>query len=165
MNKFNRSGFWLNLKNNLKKVAIFVAMFCLLAVPAQIKTFSHLPIKGLFEVLKNDDIGLGHALLHSKWIESLYQYGEGKPHRMVKIKKGKDTNWKADEKHDAVANLVRKFWFRKKEDFQLLPTKIGYVAKISNARLGMFFGSLINYVYTGCPHVQENRLINEAIKL
>jgi len=176
MNKFNRSGYWSNIKNNLKKIVILVAAFCLLVVPAQIRTFSHLPLKGLFEVLKVDDIGLGHALLHSKWIESLYQYGEGKPHRVVPIKKKKATTWKADHKADAVANLVRKFWFRKKEDFQLLPTKIGYVANIPNERLGIFFGRLINYVYAlrqaplagvgaqqGERGEEEEELINELL--
>ena len=154
-----------NLKKKLKKLVAIVAVFCLVAISSQVKTYPHIPLKGLFEVLKVDDIGFSHALLHSKWIENMYQYGAGKPHRKVKIKKGKDTSWRAEYESDAVANLVRKFWFRKSENHQLLPTKFGFLANIRNDQLGTFFGELINYIYTlrqaQGERWEEEGLINE----
>ena len=135
--------------NNFKKIISVIALFCLLVIFRQVKTYPHIPLKGLFKVLKVDDIGFAHALLHSKWIENMYQYGPGKPHRKVPIKKGKDTTWRAEYKSDAVANLIRKLWFRKSENHQLLPTKLGCLAYIPDAQLGKVFGKLINYVYKG----------------
>ena len=129
------------LKNNFKKLLSIVALFCLLAISSQIKTYPHIPLKGLFEVLKKDDIGFGHTLLHSKWIENMYQYGEGKPPCQERY-------WRPVFKNDEVANLVRKFWFRRSENHQLLPTQFGPFANIPNDQLGNIFGQLINYVYT-----------------
>ena len=154
----------MNKINKFKKILAVVAVFCLLAVSSQVKTYPHIPLKGLFEVLKVDDIGFSHALLHSKWIENMYQYGAGKPHRKVPIKKGRDTSWRVQEKNDAVANLIRKFWFRKSENHQLLPTKFGFLANIPNEQLGTMFGKLINYVYLGCNPGDEPKLIDELLK-
>jgi len=150
-------------KRKLKKLLSVIAVFCLLAISSQIQTYLHIPLKGLFEVLKYDDIGFAHALLHSGWVENVYQYGSGKPHRVVTI--GNREQWKCEKKSDAVANLVRKFWFRKSENHQLLPTKFNCLANIPNARLGKVFGKLINYVYTGLSYEQyEQELIDEFLK-
>ena len=169
------------VKNRLKRLLSIVAVLCLVAISSQVKTYPHIiPLKGLFTVLKVDDIGFAHALLHSKWIENMYQYGAGKPHRKVPIKKGRDTSWRAEYESDAVANLIRKFWFRKSENHQLLPTKFGFIANIPNDQLGTFFGKLINYVYfltrhwvqerpssslcQGVGRGQEAKLIDELVK-
>jgi len=152
-----------NRKKQFKKLLLSICMFCLVAVCHQTNCYPHIPLKGLFEVLKTDDIGFGHAILHSKWIENVYQYGAGKPHRKVPIKNGKSTSCRAEYKDDAIANLVRKFWFRKSEDHQLLPTKLGCLAKIPNDKLGSFFGKIINYILRGLPSELENILIDELL--
>ena len=155
---------WSNIKNYFKKLLVSICMFCLVTVCCQTNCYPHIPLKGLFEVLKVDDIGFAHALLHSTWIENMYQYGAGKPHRKVPIKQGKDTSWRAEYKNDAVANLVRKFWFRKTENHQLLSTQFGFLANVGHDQLGTFFGKLINYVYRGCQQEQEIRLIDELFE-
>ena len=149
--------------NKFKKLLAIVAVFYFMAFTSQVHTYPHIPLKGLFEVLKTDDIGLGHALLHSKWIENVYQYGPGKPHRKVEIKRGRDTSWKSEDGIDLVANLIRKFWFRKNENHQLLPTKFGAFANLPNDRLGAFFGTLINYIYGNCPQRLEDMLVSELL--
>ena len=153
----------MNKINKLKRLLAVMAIFCLMVVSSQVKTYTHIGLKGLFEVLKIDDIGVAHALLHSSWIENMYQYAEGKPHMLVVGKRNRE-QWKSDQKNDAVANLIRKFWFRKSENHQLLPTKFGYLANIPNAWLGNFFGKLINYVYKGCPQHIEDGLVYEFLK-
>ena len=150
-----------NLRCKLKSFLSVVAVFCLLVISSQAKTYPHIPLKGLFNVLKYDDIGFAHALLHSKWIENVYQYAEGKPYREVKIKKSKK-NWMVECKDDAVANLVRKLWFRASENHQLLPTQFGYVANIPSELLGSVFGKLINYVYGGCGPARALRPFDSA---
>ena len=155
-----------NLKSKLK--SFFVAIFCLLAIFSQVNTYPHIPLKGLFEVLKVDDIGFAHTLLHSQWIENVYQYGAGKPHRQVAGRRNR-MQWKAVQKNDPVADLVRLFWFRASEDHQLLPTQFGPLANIPKDKLGVFFGKLINYVYpsTGSGQVKskcEEALIDELLK-
>ena len=150
----NGRGFSKSVRNRFKKL-FAVVVFFLSAISSQIYTYPHIPLKGIFEVLKVDDIGFAHALLHSNWIENMYQYGEGKPHRKVSIKKGKATSWKAEYKTDAVANLIRKLWFRKSENHQLLPTKFGILSSIPNDQLGIVFGKLINYVYKGCRYQEQ----------
>ena len=165
MNKINS---FKKLKNKIKKLLAVFTVFCLAAISSQIKTYTHIPLKGLFEVLKYDDIGFAHALLHSKWIENMYQYGQGKPHRKILVRKNR-TRWKAQEKKDAVANLVRKFWFKKSENHQLLPTKFGCLANIPNGKLGKVFGKLINCLYlsSSSGQVKSNReeaLIDELVK-
>jgi len=137
-----------------------VAIFSLIAFSCQIKVYPHIPLKGLFKVLKKDDIGFAHALLHSGWIENMYQYGPGKPHREVMVKNRK--KWKIGDKGDAVANLVRKFWFRKSENHQLLPTQYGYLSNIPSSQLGKLFGQIINCVYTLCQAQGERRKKIEA---
>ena len=91
----------INILNKIKFI-FAVVIFSLMAVSSQTKTYPHIPLKGLFEVLKHDDICFGHALLHSKWIENMFQYGSGKPHRQ-------ENYWRPTQKDDAVANLIRKF--------------------------------------------------------
>jgi len=150
-----------NIKNKFKKLSVIV-VFCVIAASSLIKTYSHLPLKGLFKVLKRGDIGFGHALLHSGWIENMYQYGAGKPHREIEVRNRK--KWKIEDKGDAVANLVRKFWFRRSEDHQLLPTQFGCLANILNDQLGKVFGQLINCVYQGLSQESQDRLI-EVISL
>ena len=153
-----------NLKNKLTKL-IVVAFFCLLSVCPQAKTYSHIPLKGLFEVLKIDDIGFGNSLLHSNWIENMYQYGPGKPHRQVIARRNRE-QWKVQDKSDPVANLVRRFWFRRSENHQLLPTQFGPLSNILNNQLGKFFGLFINYVYMGFQknNQDERALIDKLIK-
>ena len=146
----------INIKNNFKKLLSIVALFCLLAISSQLKTYPQIPLKGLFEVLKVDDIGFAHALLHSKWIENVYQYGQGKP-------PCQDRHWRPVFKSDAVANLIRKFWFRRSENHQLLPTQFGLLANIPNDQLGKFFGQLINYVYLGLQKNKQEQLISELL--
>ena len=131
------------LKKKLKKLFFGVAIFCLLAISAQINTLPHIFLKGLFRVLKIDDIGFGQALLHSKWIENMYQYGEGKPHKQVE---GDGQNWSAEKKNDAVADLVRRLWFRRDENHTLEPQKEPSEA-FENLDVNRF-GVLINWVYT-----------------
>ena len=100
-------------KNKFKKLIKIIAVFCFMAFfTSQVKAYPHILLKGLFKALKNDDIGFAHALMHSRWIENLYQYGAGSPHKKIKIKNGKDTTWKAKEGKDPVANLIKRFWFR-----------------------------------------------------
>ena len=160
MNKINILN---SLKNKLQKLVAGIALFCLLGVCSQVKTYTHIPLKGLFEVLKVDDIGFGHALLHSNWIENMYQYGAGKPHRQV-VGRGNREQWKIEDKNDPIANLVRKFWFRASEGHQLLPTQFGCLANIPNNELGMVFGQLINYIYLGADQQDQDRLIDELLK-
>ena len=154
MNKLN------NLKNKIKRIVALVAVICLVAVSGQVKTYPHIPLKGLFKVFKVDDIGFAHALLHSKWIENVYQYAEGKSHQQVEIGGGQ-TSWKVEYKSDAVANLIRRFWFRRSANHQLLPTKFGFLANIPQEKLGAIFGKLINYLYGGCRLEDEWELIDE----
>ena len=154
MNKINY------FKNKLKRLLAIVAIFCFMAFASQVKAYPHILLKGLFLALKNDDIGFAHALLHSRWIENLYQYGAGKPHKKVKIKKGKDTTWKAQEGQDQVANLVRRFWFRKQENHLLMPTQFGCLANIPDDQWGQMFGMLMNYVYRGCNRQSEAVLLD-----
>ena len=144
-----------SLKNKLKKLAT-VVVFCLLAVASQVKTYPHIPLKGLFEVLKKDDIGFAHALLHSKWIENVYQYGQGKP-------PCQERHWRPLFKNDPVVNLIRKFWFRRSENHQLLPTQFGPFVNIPNDQLGEFFGQLINYVYLGSQKNDQEQLISKLL--
>jgi len=151
------------LKKKIKKTLSIIAAICLFSIFNQVRTYPHIPLKGLFEVLNNGDIGFGHALLHSKWIENVYQYAEGKPHRQVRGRRNRE-QWNNQEKNDAVANLIRTFWFRASEDHQLLPTQFGPLAKIPNERLGVLFGKLINYVYMGCPELIREELIDELVK-
>jgi len=113
-----------NFKNKCKRVLSIIAAFCLLAISGQIKPYFHIPLKGLFEVLKVDDIGFAHALLHLNWIENMYQYGQGKPHKPF-VGGRRRKQWKTVKKDDAVANLIRTFWFRRSENHQLLPTNFG----------------------------------------
>ena len=160
MNKLIHRGFLKHAQRNMLSVIIFI--FYLLAVSSQVKTYPHIPLKGLFEVLKIDDIGFAHALLHSKWIENMYQYGPGKPHRQIEVRNR--LQWKIDNKNDAIANLVRLFWFRRSEEHQLLSSKFGLLANISCAKLGIVFGELINYVYRGCPQGLEDILIKEFLE-
>ena len=159
MSKINNLN---NLKNKLKKFIAVVALFCLLAISSQLKTFPHIPLKGLFKVLKIDDIGFGHALLHSNWIENMYQYGEGKPYRQVQV--GNREQWKCEKKNDEVVNLIRKLWFRFSEHHQLLPTQFGPFANIPDAKLGVVFGKLVNCVYQGLSSESQQELFDELIK-
>ena len=152
-----------NVKNKLKRFLAIVPVFCLLVMSSQINTYPHIPLKELFEVLKIDDIGFGHALLHSSWIENMYQYGPGKPHRQVTERKNR-VQWKPEEKSDAVANLIRKFWFRRGEDLQLLPTQFGCLANIGHDQLGRIFGKLINCVYQGFSQENQEKLFDELMK-
>ena len=105
----------------LKRLFVSAIVFCLMVVFCQVKTYPHISLKGLFNVLKIDDIGFGHALLHSKWIENMYQYGPGKPHKQMET--GEGQTWSAQKKNDAIANLVRTLWFRKDENHALEPTQ------------------------------------------
>ena len=147
-------------QKKLRKLLAIIAVFCFIAFTSQVQALPHILLKGLFKALKNDDIGFAHALLHSRWIENLYQYGAGAPHKNVKIKKGKDTTWKTQEGKDAVANLIRRFWFRKKESHLLMPTQFGCLAKIPNDQWGRMFGMLMNYVYRGCGQMEETVLLD-----
>ena len=163
MSKINNLNSQSSLKNKLKSFLSIVAVFCLLAISSQVKTYSYIPLKGLFNVLKYDHIGFAHALLRSKWIENVYQYAEGQPHKQRATRRNRQ-QWKAIQKNDAVANLVRLFWFRVSEDHQLIPTQFGPLGNIPNERLGAVFGKLINYIYRRFPQEQEDALIDELVK-
>ena len=147
----------INIINNVKSFLFNMVVFCILAVSSQVKTYPHIPLKGLFEVLKTDDICFGHALLHSKWIENMFQYGSGKPPSQEK-------HWRPTQKDDAVANLTRKFWFRRSEAHQLLPTQFGCLANIPNDQLGRVFGRLINCIYKNFPQKEIEELMNELLR-
>ena len=149
-------------KNKLKRLLTIVVICCCMAFASQVKAFSHILLKGLFQALKHDDIGFAHALLHSRFIENLYQYGAGSSHKKIKIKKGKDTTWKAKIGEDPVANLIRKFWFRKRENHLLMPTQFGCLANIPDDQWGKMFGMLMNYVYRGC-NVQSETVLLDTI--
>jgi len=155
-----RIGFMKRFKTSLLSLFIFVVT--LATIPIHIKGYPHIPLKGLFEILKKDDIGFGYVLLHAKWIENMYQYGAGKPHRQVEVKNR--TRWRIEEKNDAVANLVRTFWFRRAESHQLLPTQFSVLASIPHDNLGSIFGLLMNYVYNNFDSQLENRLIEEMLQ-
>ena len=159
MNKLNNLS---NLKSKFKKIVAIIAIFCAIAVSNQIQTYQHIPLKSLFKVLKKDDIGFGHALLHSGWIENIYQYGAGKPHREIVVRRNRK-KWKTEDKGDAVANLVRKFWFRRSENHQLLPTQFGCLANIPNDKLGKVFGQLINHVHQGFNKESQDKLIDTLV--
>jgi len=137
MNKINV------IKNNLKKIFSGVALLCLLALSSQTKSFYN-------ESENYDGLTSGHVLLNSGWIVNMYRYGAGKPY--CEDKRGPIF------KDDAVANLIRKFWYDGR------PTKIGFLANIPKGKLGVFFGQLINYLYQGFPEEQENKLIDELLK-
>jgi len=158
MNKLNNLS---SVKYKLKKIVAIIIIFCAMLVSSKIQLYPHIPLKGLFTVLKIDDIGFAHTLLHSKWIENMYQYGAGKPHREIEVRNRK--KWKTEDKGDAVANLVRKFWFRRSENHQLLPTQFGCLANIPNNKLGKIFGQLINVVYQGVPQESQNLLIDTLV--
>jgi len=134
----------MNILNKCEKFLVVLAAFCLFAIPSKINTYPHIPLKGLFKVLKVDDIGLGHTLLHSQWIENIYQYGPGNPPSV-------DTKWEPVFQKDSVANLVRTLWFRRTEDNQLLPTKFGLFKVITPE----IFGKLINALYCKSGDFQE----------
>ena len=144
MNKINNF-------NNLIKAALL----CLLVISGQTKVFC--------KKLKSDDIKPGHALLHSRWIANMYQYGPGKPHRQVVTRRNR-VRLVVEEGQDAVANLIRKFWFRISEQDQLLPTKYGCLANIPNDQLGRIFGKLINCVCQGFQEKQQEVLVDELLQ-
>ena len=124
--------------NFLKKIVLLCSVIFLAHVSTQIKTYPHIPLKGLFNILKIDDIGFGHSLLHSRWIENIYQYGDGKaPNR--------ENEWEGIEGIDPIVNLVRKLWFRYEEDHSLEPT-IYPKEVFFPLDLGKF-GKLIDLVY------------------
>jgi len=150
------------LKNKLKRLVLFVLAAVSLGVVFQeVEAYPHIPLRGLFNVLKKDDIGFAHALLHSGWIENMYQYGAGKPHREIEVRNRK--KWKTQDKGDAVANLIRKFWFKRNENHQLLPTQYGCLAHVPNNQLGKVFGQLINAVYKGLPQEDQDLLIDMLV--
>jgi len=136
----------------LKKILFLFFVIFFINVPTQIKTYPHIPLKGLFNILKIDDIGFGHALLHSRWIENIYQYGDGKA-------PSKENEWKGIEGIDPIVNLVRKLWFRYEENYQLLPTKKGDFASIRDNQLGVVFGKLMNCVYKGFDKESKKEFI------
>ena len=151
-----------NILKNLKKLVLAVAIFFLMIVSSQIKTYPHIPLKGLFEVLNVDDVCSAHTLLHSKWIENMYQYGPGKPHRKVETRRNRE-QWKTQDRGDAVANLIRMFWFRRTEAHQLLPTKFGCLANVPTVQLGKVFGKLIDCVYFLSSSRQVKSKCQEAL--
>lgn len=134
----------------LKKSLLAFVAISIINVTTNIKTYPHIPLKGLFEVLKIDDIGFAHSLLHSKWIENFYQYAEGKP-------PSKETKWEFVPDDDSVANLVRTFWFRRLEQDQLLPSKLGVLDFLTPK----VFGKLINLIYLKTETKGYKELIEE----
>jgi len=133
---FYNARFLMNILNKCKKFLSVVVIFSLLVVSSKTKTYPHIPLRGLFTVLKVDDIGFAHALLHIKWIENMYQYGPGKP-------PSEKTKWEPVFQCDPVVNLVRTLWFRPSEDDQFLPTKRGVLSIVKPT----VFGELINAIY------------------
>ena len=129
-----------------KKLFLVFTIGFLVNNVTQIKTYPHLALKNLFKVLKVDDIGFAHALLHSKWIENIYQYSEGKPYREIEEEKLLPI-WK----NDPVANLVRTLWFRFSQEHSLEPSQAG-VQKILTPEV---FGKLINAMYRGEQDYKE----------
>jgi len=129
--------------NKLKEIVFIIAVSCLLVITGQVCTYPHIQLKGLFDVLKRDDIGFGHVLLHSKWIENVYQYGQGKPHR--KMNEGHQ-KWSAEFENDPVVNLVRSLWFRKNTNHSLEPMK--YPSEAFDSLDPREFGTIINLTYT-----------------
>ena len=123
------------MKSFKKIYLVFLAIF-LINNFTQIKTYPHLALKNLFNVLKIDDIGFGHVLLHSKWIENMYQYGPGKP-------PSKESKWEPVFQDDSVAYLVRKLWFRFSEEHSLEPTQ----AAVQSFLTPEIFGKLMNEIY------------------
>ena len=102
---------------------------------------------------------LMHALLHSKWIENMYQHGEGKPYRKVIKKKKNKESWQYKKGQDPVANLVRELWFRYEENFQLLPTKKGYLSCVDTNNIGKIFVKIINCVYRNFDQDSKSAVI------
>jgi len=141
-----------------KAIGVFGVLFFALGT-VQVYTYPHIVLKGLFDVLKKDDIGFAHALLHSKWIENMYQYGPGKPYREVERASGRQ--WSFETEDDAVANIVRRFWFRRDEGHALLPTRVGCLANIPGDQLGIIFGKIINWLYEGLDPNVETALIDD----
>ena len=131
------------MKSFKKIYLVFLAIF-LINNFTQIKTYPHLALKNLFNVLKIDDIGFGHVLLHSKWIENMYQYGPGKP-------PSKESKWEPVFQDDSVAYLVRKLWFRFSEEHSLEPTQ----AAVQSFLTPEIFGKLINQIYLGKRDYRE----------
>jgi len=145
------------LSNKIKRIVPLVLVFGLMAISSQVKTYPHISLKGLFEVLKVDDIGFAHALLHSKWIENVYQFAQGKPHQQIEM----GGSWRPEYKGDKIANLIRMLWFRRSANHQLLPTKFSFLANIPQGQLGILFGRFINYLYRDCSQEHEMELIDE----
>jgi len=121
----------------------------------QVKSYPHLALKNLFNVLKIDDIGFGHVLLHSNWIENIYQYGAGKAPSTAQKRK------QAESGYDGVANLVRTLWFRFDESFSLQPAqKPDQVFNIDSFD-PKIFGKLINLTYNLISKGEiEKKIIN-----
>ena len=128
----------------LKKMFFTCTVVCLVNIPASIKPYPHIPLKGLFEILNVDDIGFGQSLLHSNWIENMYQYGAGKP-------PSKETENKPIFANDLVANLVRTLWFRFSDEHSLEPTQVGVLSVLTPA----VFGKLMNEIYQGAEDFEE----------
>ena len=124
-----------------RPLGVLIILFIGISI-TQVRAYPHLLLKDLFNVLKVDHIGFGHALLHSKWIENMYQYGKGKPHRQLP---GDGQSWSAGWSDDPIANLVRHLWFRRNENDSLEPTRQpSDLFDPINAKL---FGTLINLTY------------------
>lgn len=145
-------------KGRVKIVNIFKLCFVFIFIlfvhtSLQIKTYPHIAIRGLFTVLKVDDIGFAHVLLHAKWIENAYQYGEGRA-------PCKENQWKEVPGKDPVVNLIRVLWFRHEESHQLLPTKKGSLLSIGVDNVGKVFGKLIQHVYNDFDQHTQKELVH-----
>jgi len=127
--------------NFIKKILFILLYVSIITSFSKIDAYPHLPLKGLFEVLKIDDIGFGHALLHSNWMENMYEYGQGNPARKQEgtRKLTKPTG------NDPVVNLIRSLWFRLSEEEQFLPTQ----KRAFLGLVGEMFATLMNYIYSG----------------
>jgi len=125
-----------------KLFLMFIAIFLISSV-TQIKTYPHTFLKNLFKVLKIDDIGFGHVLLHSNWIENMYQYGPGK----APSKTTTPERTQAKSGNDGVANLVRALWFRFDEAFSLQPSQKPEELSDIDVFDSKVFGKLIDLIY------------------
>ena len=122
----------------IKKIISIILIFLLYA-PKKIN--AHIPpIIGLHDLLKKDDIGLGQAFLHKKFIKHIYLYAP---------------------KDDPIRNVARILWhiFWGSENDQLIVTKKGPLAVITP----IIFGRIIKYVYDNAFEDDQRQILTDEL--
>jgi len=122
------------LKSNFFKF-FFLGTFILFSV---IPVKTEIPsIKGLYNILKNDDIGFGQALFYSNWIRNFWDYCPDKPkspYNSKEIQKVKNPVWK----------VVRAFWFHAQKGETLNVNNQNIIIALDEK----LFGELMGHIYT-----------------